>query len=248
LTFIQAAFASVNRNLGAAALYIGVVIAAHMAFLAGGIALGYKPPAEGEVVPFHIQAYHLVGQILLAGIVAAAQAVAFSRMGKEIDRPLWRVANDRDALRRFFQLWLTLNLLMVVLEQLATLAGGNGWGPLLQLILLLYMLFFVLLVPVGACIMFSGAVVRKELVRNLAPLGEQLPRTLLLILFGVIQFGFLLWLGGYRHAHRDDTGTFMAVAAIVGVAAAYVDCLVFAGAWHMCIEHRNADQDVDFDF
>ena len=57
----------------------------------------------------------LVADILLAGLIALFQAVAYARLGSDIDKPLWKCRDDHDAVARFTSIWLMFNLLNFVL-------------------------------------------------------------------------------------------------------------------------------------
>lgn len=238
---------SVQRNLPAALVYVAAITLLHLTLFAGLLAVGGDVVSEG-VPPFPVQVYDLVGGLVTAAAIAALQTVVFARMGREIDRPLWRSPDAADALRRFFQLWLILNLVTVALDQLLQLAYRQNAEAALVFLVFLYGLVVLLSIPVGACIMFSGAFEWKELGTSLAPLVQQAPRTLVLIMLNLFQILLLFELVRLRSIRAEEPAVFWTVYTLAPVAMAYLDCVVFAGAWHLCIEHRNADQDVDFDF
>jgi hypothetical protein len=239
--------ASVQRNLPAALVYAAVSTLLNLVLFLGLIAVGGDADAQ-DAQRFSVQVYDLVGNLVMAAALAALQTVVFARLGREIDRPLWRSPNAADAMRRFFQLWLILNLIAVAIGQLLQLAGRQEAEAAIVLLVFFYMLVLLFTVPVGACIMFSGAFEWREIGSSLAPLVHQAPRTLILLLLNLFQVALLFELVKLRAIRADEPAVFWTVFMLAPVAMAYIDCVVFAGTWHICIEHRNADQDVDFDF
>jgi hypothetical protein len=246
LKFLLNAITAVQRNAMALLIYaVGILL-----IQAFGLAVDYALTGGAAITPekltTSIRTWALVTTLIQAPLSAAITAIAFARIGKDMDRPLWRSPSDRDALQRFFQLWLVL-----ILASTALLYGLDAVQarelPLTAPLLLLYILLSVLTVPVGACIMFSGSLHWREFGHNLAPLLYQFPRTLLLGFLMLMQF----MMAQQVIAARMDPAAglrWLILAPVVTVIGAYIDCVVFAGTWLICMEHRNADRDIDFDF
>lgn len=246
MNFLQAAMAAVQRHLPALGIYTGGVMLAYALGLAVDLLLTGGEPVNPGAISGAERVYGLIVELAQAPILAAASAVAFARIGKDLDRPLWRSPDDRDALARFFQLWLVLILLGTMLGTLYDFADAMEALPLAVLSQLFYLLLFLVTVPVGACIMFNGPFQWRELGRALAPLGRNLPRTFVLIAINLFQ----LWLV-FRVAALRQSGEGMQwlwISPFVILISAYLDCVVFSGTWLLCIENRNADEDPDFDF
>lgn len=242
MDFLREAVAAVQRNLGALGLYMVVVVGAHLLLSGASTLLGVSNLTPGEIPSGPAQAYLILAPVAVALAVSAAQAVVFARIGREIDKPLWKVRDDREALRRFFRLWVVLNLLAAGAEVTLVFGMFRENESMLGLGLSFSFLLHLVLVPVGACMMFPGTVNWQEFGRNLAPLATSFPRALLLILLNF--FGFLLI---FQAAPVEVPWLRWVALVLIAIILAYLDCVVFAGTWILCIEHRNAD-DTDLDF
>lgn len=246
MIFLQNAIAAVQRNAVALLVYAAGVLAIQILGLAAEYVLlgGWSLPQE--TMSSRMRAMELAITLVQAPLSAAVTAIAFARIGKDMDRPLWRSAGDQDALRRFFQLWLVLILISMALGHGASAAHSRE-SSLVVPLLLVYLVFSVLTVPIGACMMFPGTVQWRELGRNLAPLGYQFPRTLLLCFLTFLQVVLVQKVFEVR-MDPEAGNRWLMLTPVVTVIGAYIDCLVFAGTWLMCIEHRNTDRDNDFEF
>ncbi|MDX9974666.1 MAG: hypothetical protein RBU21_16900 [FCB group bacterium] len=246
MIFLQNAIAAVQRNALALLIYAAGILGIQILGLAAEYVFlgGWTVPAE--TMSGRMQAIGLAISLVQAPLSAIVTAIAFARIGKDMDRPLWRSAGDRDALRRFFQLWFVLILVSLALGH-ATSVAHSRESSLVVPLLLLYLLFSILTVPIGACMMFPGAPQWREIGRNLAPLGYQFPRTLLLCFLTFLQVVLVQKVFEVR-VDPEAGYRWLLLTPVVTVIGAYIDCLVFAGAWLMCIDHRNTDRDTDFDF
>lgn len=233
--------AAVQRNLGVTFCYMAIY-AALSAIVLGLDHLVIGIPDADQPLSAAVKTYELVKQLGVVVIQAVVQSVVFARMGREMDRPLWRNPDDWTAVKRFFNLWLTLGLVETVWIQLATLtaeaeSGGAG------LLFMVYLLTAFIKIPIGACVMFYGAFVLKEFGRAIAPLGVLFPKLMLLMLVNFCVLGLVL-LG---FGPPDSTVQYVVTTALTAISA-YAECVVFAGAWLMCIEHRSLSDDADFEF
>ena len=183
--------AAVQRNLAALFMYVGIFAA--LGLVAYGLDyLVVGTPARDQKLPLAVQVYGLVKQFALVILQAIIQAVIFARMGKEIDKPLWRNDNDWTALRRFFNIWFTLGLIEMAVFQFVAAASTAESGAA-ALFLLLFLFISLIKIPVGACIMFAGAREWRRVGKDLAPLGALLPKTLLLVLISFFVFMLVLY-------------------------------------------------------
>jgi hypothetical protein len=180
--------------------------------------------------------------IFLAGAASVLMCVAFSRLGRELDKPLWKVRGDWEAIRRFFALWFLLNLATLTLYRIAgSRVAASSDSVVAELLFLAFLVVQAMVVPVGACIMFGGGLRWKDLAEHLHPLVRNLPQVLpvlgvsllsLLVVISVIPFLVnLIWL-----------------VPLVNIISSYVDCLVFVAMWLICMMHRDTFEDIDLDF
>lgn len=241
MNFLRDAMAAVQRNLGVTFTYMTVfavigLLVMGLDYLVIGPALPDQPTTVG------VKAYELVKQLVLVVIQAIVQSIAFARIGKEMDRPLWRNPDDWTATKRFFNLWLTLGLVETVWVQLATLAADSGSGGA-SLFFWMYLLTAFVKIPIGACVMFSGAFVLKDFMKALAPLGVLFPKFMLLMLVNFCVLALVL----VGFGPPDSSVQYIVTTALAAISA-YAECVIFAGAWIMCIEHRTISDNTDFEF
>ncbi|HQE83122.1 MAG TPA: hypothetical protein PLM14_08980 [Candidatus Hydrogenedentes bacterium] len=242
LAIIPEAFRAIVGNPRALGLYAGLTMGVSSVKLAVMYALtGSAIPEDPEL---SIRLLEFCSDLVLAGVWAFAQTVAFSWMGQDLDRPLWRIRGIGDAMKRFFSIWLMLNLLIIMLGNVAgKLLAADNDDPTGQFMLLLFLVLQVIAIPVGAAIMFHGELKWKELGQSLAPLGRQLFSTLLLVGFSgcalvVILFFLLPATVGHLWARP-----------LIDIPGGLADCVVFAATWAICIMDRESEDTTDdFDF
>ncbi len=248
MRIVRNAAHAVQQNLPALVLYAAIIAGADLGAML--IALPFEGAAAESATA--IQRSIDIGLLLIViHIAAAVQSIVFSRMGKEIDKPLWKVRDDRDALGRFFLLWAVINLVTNGLYPLAHADFGSGEGMSINyLLFLLWLALFVISVPFGACIMFSGRVNARGLGENLAPLTRQPGDTAAVI--GIMLFQVLLviylsqLLGGGQE--RAPLAMRIGVTLAADIICAYLDCLAFAGTWIICMTDRETIDEIDLDF
>lgn len=240
---------AVQRNLSALLLYLAVNGALAVVYLLLNAAVRLRYPEDGEsMAPALIDLLFL---LLLAGVMAVLQAVVFSRMGREIDKPLWKVRDDRDAIRRFYMLWLTASLGLGALQWLGTLDYGDGDQTAINsLFFLLFFLGFLVYIPCCACIMFFGHVSWDTLGQALEPLIRHAGRALPILLVPLFQFALLFYVNVHRALEGDqvDLVKWLPILLATSVALSYFDCIIFAATWLVCIYNRETPDEIDLDF
>ena len=186
-----------------------------------------------------VPAYETAMYLLEAALWGAMQAVIFARLGKQIDRPLWRSANDLDALRRFFMLWFILNLLFVCTHAILSYAVRASNDELVWFLLFVLMLLTMVLLPAGACVMYYGRLVWQELDRALQPLLGQLH--LVIFVFAVLFAQYIANFLGQGSYRPPDKALFEPALyiALLTVPLAFLECLAFAMMWRICMIHRD---------
>jgi hypothetical protein len=236
------AFRAVFRNARATSLYVSVALLSSIA------RLGVTHALTGGEVPedpgMKLRLAMLGMDVGLAAAWAFAQAVAFSWMAQDMDRPLWRVDGIPSALVRFFPMWFALNLLILTCGNAAgRLLASDADNPFGQSLLLMFMMLQVIGIPICAAIMFHGKLVWSELAESLAPLGRQFMATTIVVVFAgcmLVLFLFVL---------LPATEEPAALRPLIQIPGGIAECVVFAGAFLICIMDRNAEsQGDDFDF
>lgn len=236
----RAAFQGLQRNAGVLLFYLGVNVATYSArMLIGSLVIG---PRQEELSENAVLLYFLLSEIVTVAIIAFAQTIAFSRMGREIDRPMWRIADDREAMRRFYQMWVLLGLANVVFMQSQALITTNSSDPSTLLTLaFMTMAVSVLLLLFGTSVMFYGRFAKDEVLEAISTLMHQFPRTLLLTVIGLF---FMMFFVSLQLEVPDWA------RVILAVAGAYIECFLFVCMWLICMYDRDdvsRPDDSDFD-
>ncbi|HOZ47984.1 MAG TPA: hypothetical protein PLO37_22165 [Candidatus Hydrogenedentes bacterium] len=238
---LSEALSALRRNAAAVLIYV---------VLSGGVnaarrACDYVVASQALFVldDYALRGYQFIMDLGLGLGYAFACVLAFTRMGRQIDRPLWKVPNDREAIRRFLLLWFLIGLcgitILRVFERLVETDPGEGTLALMQTF---YFLTFVLSIPVGACIMFPGRLDWREVAADLAPLLRQFARTLIIISINFLLFIFHLLLLQFFYFHPQARSDFW-LLTITDIPFALVDCLVFAATWMLCITDRRQQEE-----
>lgn len=250
MELLRAATQALQRHAANVALYIGANIVVMLAQIALGVVLRQHNP-EILTNPATTERIVDVSSLLIATIVwSLVQTVVFSRIGRDLDRPLWKVADDREAIRRFFPMWFEFNLIVNTLLWLGHTIGTfdtiKDAGALPQLFALCGM---VVLVPFAAAIMFHGHFAWNLLGEGLAPIGRRLPQ--LAIVFGltVLQIVVLLLFDQPIPETIDATLVQVVIYRLAVYALiAYLDCIVFTATWLVCKDDRDSPDEFDIDF
>jgi hypothetical protein len=241
LEYLKKAFQAVERNVFSLGLYLVIVVGARTAGTALRSALGLsEESARGNPFLFFCAAGT---DAFLAAACAAAQTVVFSRFAKDMDRPLWRMRDDREALRRYFLLWLILNgiiyLLFLLSSDLPLLLDNEDAGAIPRWLLLFALAVYI---PLGAGMMFQQTTDWRKMTEGLAPYGRQFGKILLVCCFSAILF--LLHLTLLIEGLASQPLLRVAVEVIL----CYFDCAIFCAAWVICMHDRQNPEDSSFEF
>jgi len=177
-----------------------------------------------------------------------AQTLAFSRIGKDIDRPLWKVSGDGEALKRYFVIWAAIGIFTVAVFRVLTMAGSAMDSDEFKLFaLVVYLGLNSVATPVGACLMFARKPPLPEAPTALVPLVEQLPYTLAI---GIFSFGWLFFSILQGSLLHDDPASMrlQVIYFALAIVNVFIDCVVFALVWLICKDHRDNAADDDFEF
>lgn len=195
--------------------------------------------------------YLILTRILLVAGVAVGDTVFLSRIGREVDKPYWRVRDDREALRRFYRLWLLLGLTnLVYLQVTEQITGNDPEHPATFFVFLSYIVLVVLLHAFGTTVMFYGNVAREEVGEAFRTMSRHAQSIFGLCMLGVLAAFFLqvfyaLIVFG-EFALPIELGADALLAAMDG----YISCFLFAYMWLVCrydrddYEHDREDFDL----
>ena len=241
MNILAHAVQAVQQNLSALGVYLAITVPAGVAIHIANYLLGASPDTNPYTDPKLI-AYELASNLFLILAYAIASALAFSRLGESIDRPLWKISGGREALRRFFPMWLLLFVPVLCVDHLTQWAVLTPeWENLVGVAFPLMILAHALVTPVGACIMFHGSTKRAHLGEALRPLVRQFPPSVVLIFLSGMMFVFVMLL---FEATREQFWLRPAIDIVSG----YFDCLIFSGVWLICMMDRQMPEDDDFEF
>jgi hypothetical protein len=239
-----------RRNIGTVAVYLvltgGVSAIGRLATRVAASDLFAAPPAQT------LAAFRFTSDLFLAAGFGFVQALLFSRLGEEMDRPLWKVPGDREAVRRFFPLWFAINLLTVTTLSLMERAAKAGAPEdVSNSLLLALFLLFLFATPAGAVIMFLGKFRWQDVPAAFVPLSTQFREFVIVLILNFFVFTWYLDLAPSlleRPELRDNQVFLTAIEAPFNL----IDCLVFAAVWHICRMHRQYMNEQggndDFDF
>lgn len=231
---------AVQRNVTAFGFYLLFTVPAGMLILAGNAWMG---PIEPDApVTGGMLAYELLGDVFLVAVYAAAQSIAFSRMGRLLDRPLWKCATDREALKRYFPLWALLNVVAIASQRLvmwvpALMENEAAGMPLFWFMAVVMAVYL----PLGTAIMFIGRPDWRRLNEAFAPLARQWPKTLSVCLFNAVVYFLLMAFVWQTESQRW-------LQPALDIAAGYFDCVIFCATWLICMFDRQQPQDDDLDY
>jgi hypothetical protein len=249
LTIIRDAIDAVQHNLRAFFIYLAFILPVGLANLLWDL-LEFKELLTG-MAPATTNLCAVGIQLAGAAVASLGCSVAFSMMGRDIDHPMWRISGSGEAIRRYFGLWFLLVLVDVVLVQALQLAH-DLWpmGGAAGIVSLMRMAINAAIIPVGASIMFLGRPHFGNLGEAIAPLFRQFPKSLVLMALGVFILSlFHVVLGVLLLTEpAPSIPMIMAAGAVLSVIGAYFDCVVFAGAWIICMIDRDTTEEQDIGF
>lgn len=204
---------------------------------------------EGEIPPW-AATVSLLSQFVTAGLAAAIQAIILARLGRELDRPLWKCGSDLEALKRFWMPWFLLALGFTLFSELASLAVRNDLPDAAAMMLLLSLIYQLIVIPVGACVMYWGRLEWNELVEALRPIARQFSLVVFVFMLQAGQFMMQFVLQGALVGYAPDDIERVFVLALGIMPLNLIEVLAFVTMWRILIINRDApeDNEDDFDF
>lgn len=194
--------------------------------------------------PSWVYPYSLGIDVLLAAISSVLQAVYFAQLGKNIDKPLWKCANGREALRRFWLPWFIINLVFITMFRLQVRFAQPTANETILFFEFGILMMYLLAVPVGACIMHWGRLDWTVLGETLAPLVRKFP-----LFLNVLGLNFLQWMlhiAVLMMWPEKQSWGLIPLFGLINAPFAVMECLAFAAMWQICMIHRNSSYDQDY--
>jgi hypothetical protein len=234
---IRDAVNAVQKNLDALGIYLGITLLASVAATSANLWMGAPP--ENPYADPNLIAYEVALNLFLIFSWAFAQSIAFARLGKSIDRPLWKISGDFEAVKRYFPLWAGLNAIVILVQVLTgwTIATFGASG----LLLILMVVAVIFCIPMGAALMFLRTPEWAHLPEAVRPLFRQFPKTLVVLALA----GFLFFVQIFLIGGTEDRPWLL---PLIDIAFAYFDCVIFSAVWLICMYDRQAPEEVDLDF
>lgn len=239
MAFLKQAFAGPFRVPAALILYAAALI------LSSWLHYGVEHVLETEVwgaMPSAVEnTIRLARDLAIVVIAALVMPIAFAMIGRDLARPLWKVGVPGEALRRFFVLWFLLNLLVVTVSQITGRlmeADSPAAGLMIGLTIILYATY----IMVGAAVMYHGRFGTEDFSKAMTPLVREFSQTGLLLLVAL----FTVLVALFTEIEVENL-SWLYHAPISAVLSAVLECVVFSGAWIICMTSQETpDDDLDF--
>jgi len=232
---IAEAWRDLKRNPVPVYVYVLSMMVAGGLFSA--IDQGVSTLFDADKPPAWVGLYGAAMQVAFAALAATFQAGVFAFLGRELDKPLWKCEDTREAVRRFFMPWFTINLIAYAIlmgEVRAAEAESEGLFLLSELGL---MVVYMLAIPVGACVMFYGRFRWSEVPAALTPLAAQARLTIGIALVGML--GYLCH-AFYLECLVRGYWTPILGPALIQMPFTAIELVQFAAAWELCRLNRDA--------
>lgn len=206
------------------------------------------PPALPTDLPNWVRVFNTLSEACFAAAAAAIYAIVLSLLGRAIDRPIWKCGVPGEALGRYFVPWFILTLGPMVMRDFQVQLSSLEAYELVESVLLFLGLF---LIPVGACIMFYGALVWHELGQTLGVISRQFRLLIPVLLVGLLQYILQdMASHGLSGLAQERSLHFALAAAFLTAALSVFDLLAFAMVWRVCMldrdtAHHSLDELID---
>lgn len=243
MSLFEDAWTSLQRNRGTIAAYLAFTFALSLvdSLIGWGLA-----PDDPKAVPAWLPHYRIVSIVVFCALYSVLTSIFFARMGREIDRPLWKCADDREAVQRFFSTWFILSLLNSTMQAIVAHFHEAGQDTASAWCLLGFMIVFILTIPVGACIMYGGGLQWPVVHELLKPMLTMFPMTLNALSVALLEFVLLEGRVFFPVAIQKQ----ILFGPVLNVMLTSLECYVFALMWRICMLHRDLPpgESNDFDF
>jgi len=245
MQIFREAFRVIEQNLRLAGVF--VVLAAMLGLITDAVHYALENGLFGNLGERQESLVLLAARLAVVAAISALQAAVYALLGRQIDRPLYKVEGAWDGIRRFFTLWLLLNLIMLVIFRFLenTVAAENELAYLAYLLVFVY---WIVQVPICACVMFMGRFRWQDFGESLKPLARHFEQTLGILLAGMLQFFmFDAILAG---AGTDDPASlqWLYLSPLLSCVLGIMEVYIFSVTWLLCMLHRDTEDFDDMDF
>jgi hypothetical protein len=232
---------AITGHLGRVAAYTGasVAIMAPAHFLHGWIQQQY---AGG--LPAWYGAYISLQDLWFIATYSLLQTLVFSRLGADMDKPLWRCSGAQDAIRRFFPVWLLTNLIITALVRAEMRVAQAGIADAAALLGMFVLFAMVLLPMLAACLMFIGGLVWSRVDEAFRPIARHPAMALQVMFLGFTSFLLqnIVVMEESLAALRSPLGY-----TLLAIPISLLDIIAFAAMWQLCMYHRDHGHQHDGD-
>jgi hypothetical protein len=234
---LKAAFSHIFRCPKALLIYVGIIVG--YVVLKTLVEEALIPKTDDMDIQSISKVYLVSTTIITSAIFAFAQALAFPMLGREIDKPLWKIQSTPSIIFQFFSFWLTLNFLLLTIDLLISLSGISNDDKFS--IYLWWLMSAAFLVPFGSTVMFYGQTGWQEIKQAITTIFGQFPYYMGITF---LTFFFYLIFVQLHSLNLPIWGT-----AGLQTLSTTIDCIVFSFCWEVCKKHRDEQEtmdDIDF--
>lgn len=190
-----------------------------------------------EPPPVWFLIFGLVAQVGFAAGLSLIYAIVFTMLARDMDRPVWKCEVPGEALRRFFEVWFILTLISTAARVIQLRATTVDAFAAMEFLIMLWSL---VVIPLGACVMHHGALAWQELGEILAPIPRQLGAFLVVFFVGLLQYIGQEMIFELVPSGREFYFERAAFATFMNLPLSVVDLLLFCMSWRILILDREA--------
>lgn len=192
---------------------------------------------EDEPPPVWFVLFGLVAQVGFAAGLSLIYAIIYAMLARDMDRPVWKCEVPGEALRRFFEVWFILTLLSTAARAIQMRTATLDAYAAMEFLIMLWSL---VVIPLGACVMHHGALAWHELGEILAPIPRQLGAFLVVFFVGLLQYIAQETIFEFLPRGREFYFERAAFATFMNLPLSVVDLLLFCMSWRILILDREA--------
>lgn len=230
---LKQALSHLKNSPQAVFLYTGITVL-YVALKVYGESLYMPDKQELELEDFP-KHYLLISGLVTALFYATVQALIFPILGKEIDKPLWKIPQTIHSFIKFFSFWFAMHFLTLMLR-LMIMQNDLLMDERANLFLM-WLIFSTTIIPFGATIMFYGDTSIDGLKQTLSTIFGQFPYYLVTCLVTFFIYSTL-----YSFIFTGIPDTAIPLLELVG---SLTDLIIFAYCWEICKKHRDELENMD---
>ncbi len=177
--------------------------------------------------------------ILQIFLFALLYSIFLSRLARSLDRPLWKVHGARDAIARFFPMWLVMFFVCTAFIQFGMMFFDAGYENAGQGFQWIGIILNMMIVPFAAIVMFLGNGHGDDIRTAALTVLPRIPdRFFLALLIAFMQIVSITMMS------IDESTTFW-MRPVISAANIYVDFVLFSYIFLSCREQRDLEEPQD---